>query len=53
MADSEPRRPVLLIVHMARVLNGPFATTILNDLGARVIGSSSGRMFTSQVKRSV
>jgi CoA:oxalate CoA-transferase len=58
MADLEPRRPNgrlsgLLIVDMTHVLIGPFGTTILNELGARVIGSPSSGTFTSQVKRRV
>jgi crotonobetainyl-CoA:carnitine CoA-transferase CaiB-like acyl-CoA transferase len=57
MADSEPCRfkgPFSgpLIVDVTDALNGPVGTTILNDLGARVIGSPSSRTLTSQVNRS-
>jgi CoA:oxalate CoA-transferase len=58
MADVEPRRTKgpfsgLLVVDLTHVLNGPFGTTILNDLGAHVIGSPKSRIFTSQAKRSI
>src|SRR5271165_4678107 len=42
MSSPEPQRVAgpfsgLLVVDLTHVLNGPFGTTILNDLGARVI----------------
>src|SRR2546426_4753991 len=42
MPGPEPRRVAgpfsgLLVIDLTHVLNGPFGTTILSDLGARVI----------------
>jgi crotonobetainyl-CoA:carnitine CoA-transferase CaiB-like acyl-CoA transferase len=54
-SEIRPKGPFsgLLVVDLARVLDGPFGTTILDDLCARVIGSPSSRTFTSQAKRSI